>query len=132
MCEDILFAVTGTYFDGKKGLLREYQRKCLKGEIYPGIVACSGATTLGQLYNNLSSAAWKRLDLFEGDQYRREIVEVKLEKGYYEPAQTYVLKPEFADRFSSEDWDFADFLKNNKKFFEAQYSGFEILSQREL
>ena len=131
MCEDILFAVTGTYFDGIKGLLHEYQRKSIKVETFPGIVTCSGATTLGRLYNNLSSAAWKRLDLFEGDQYRREIVEVKLEKGNFEPAQTYVLKSEFADRFSSENWDFADFLKYNKKFL-SKIFGFAILSQREL
>ena len=129
MCENILFAVTGSCFASIKGVLHGYHRKTIKGEIYPGIVACSGGVIEGLVYKDLTETEWNRLDLFEGDQYRREIVSVKFEKGSREPAETYLLKSEFADRLSSQDWDFEEFLKFNKKIFEANYSGFEILQQ---
>jgi gamma-glutamylcyclotransferase (GGCT)/AIG2-like uncharacterized protein YtfP len=132
MCEDILSAVIGSCLAGAKGKLNGYRRKTIKGEIYPGIVASPGEVIEGRIYKNLSAVAWKRLDLFEGHRYRRDFVEVELSRGSAEPAQTYALKPEFVDRLSNEDWCFEEFLKYNKKNFEAKYIGFEILHQTEV
>jgi hypothetical protein len=42
MCQDIMFAVTGFPFRGVRGILRDYHRGTIRGEVYPGIVPRRG------------------------------------------------------------------------------------------
>jgi len=42
MCQEIMLAVTGFPFRGVRGLLRDYHRGTIRGEVYPGIVPRRG------------------------------------------------------------------------------------------
>jgi len=42
MCQEIMLAVTSFLFRGARGLLRDYRRGTIRGEVYPGIVPRRG------------------------------------------------------------------------------------------
>lgn len=56
-----------------------YVREGVRGASYPGIRAQTDAQTPGRLYLNVDHEALSRLDLFEGHDYRRETVQVRVD-----------------------------------------------------
>jgi len=87
---------------------------------YPGIISQEGKSVLGVYVTGLDDQNIWRLDIFEGSQYRREKVKVKLlqevhgtENGRAEgqevDAQTYV----FLDKndLMDEEWSYDEFVK---------------------
>ncbi len=129
MCEDILLAATGCRFTGVRGILRDYERRTIRGEVYPGIVVTPGKVVEGVVYSDLPEAAWRRLDAFEGEMYHRRLIQVELEDGTARVAQAYVIRPEFEHRLSSSPWLREEFLGSGRQRFETQYPGFETLKQ---
>jgi len=127
MCEDIMLAVTGQRFSRNAGFLRDYQRRRIKGEVYPGLIPKPGGIVEGIVYRDVSDAAWDLLDAFEGEMYQRQIVRVSIEDSTSLEAHTYVIRPEFKDRLGSGEWDFEKFLRRGKKTFEGRYAGFKAL-----
>ena len=127
MCEEIMFAVAAARPLFVPARLDGYRRAPVDGEDYPGIVPAAGASVAGALYLELPDSAWPRLDGFEGEEYRREAVEVQLPDGRAETAWTYVFKPEYGHRLAAGEWDFAHFLRSGKARFEARYLGFARL-----
>ena len=127
MCEDIMLAVTGERFSRNAGFLRDYQRRKIKGEVYPGVIPRPGGVVEGIVYRDVSDAAWSLLDSFEGEMYRRQVVRVSIADGTSLEAHTYVVRPEFKDRLGSSEWNFEKFLRRGKKTFEARYAGFKAL-----
>ena len=93
------------------------------------MVSMGGEAVEGVLYLDLPDSAWPRLDAFEGDEYRREQVPVRLADGRVEMAWTYVFKPEYAARLGAGEWDFERFLATGKARFEALYMGFDTLGR---
>lgn len=71
MCEDILLAATGCRFTGVRGVLRDYERRTIRGEVYPGIVVTPGKVVEGLVYSDLPEVTWRCLDTFEGEMYQR-------------------------------------------------------------
>ena len=71
MSRDIMQRVSGQRCEATPGVLRGYRRNRICGEVYPGIIASPGGMVEGILYSGLAEDAWKRLDLFEGEMYRR-------------------------------------------------------------
>ncbi len=130
MSEDIMGMVTGRRFPATPGILRGFRRNRLRGEEYPGIIPSPGDEVAGVVYRDLTEDDWKRLDLFEGEMYARSTVTVELQDGANRQAQTYVLKPEFENRLSSEPWTFDEFLRSGKARFESQYRGFSALRRK--
>lgn len=67
-----------------------YARFAIAGETYPGIVAQHGASVTGVLYFDVAEQDVDALDAFEGSEYRRDSVRVKLETGKTAEAGAYV------------------------------------------
>ena len=87
---------------------------------YPGIISQEGKSVLGVYVTGLDDQNIWRLDIFEGSQYRREKVKVKLlqevhgtkigrVEGQEVDAQTYV----FLDKndLMDEEWSYDEFVK---------------------
>lgn len=75
--------VTGSRAAGGPARLAGFSARRIRGQSYPALVAEEGSVVEGVVYENVSQAAVKRLDDFEGSFYRRlEVeVEVKVEAG---------------------------------------------------
>jgi gamma-glutamylcyclotransferase (GGCT)/AIG2-like uncharacterized protein YtfP len=129
MCDDIMAAVAGAPLAAVPARLDGYRRAPVLGADYPGMRPVAGARVEGRLYLDLPDAAWPRLDAFEGDEYRREQVQVELADGCRVAAWSYVFKPEHAARLGAGEWDFERFLATGKARFEALYMGFDALDK---
>ncbi|NMG46322.1 gamma-glutamylcyclotransferase [Aromatoleum toluvorans] len=127
MCEDIMSAVSGARCRFVAASLDGYRRQPVLGQAYPGMVPAVGACVSGVLYLDLPASAWPRLDRFEGEEYARRQVVVRLQDGRLETAWTYVFRPEYAARLVDGEWDFERFLHTGKARFTAQYVGFDAL-----
>ena len=99
--------------------LKAWQRFAIREASYPA--ACPSrldASIQGILWFDLSESAWKRLDAFEGDAYRRAAVEVHCDSGMH-PAWVY----EFLDPglLLPQDWDEATFRQQHLADFFRQH-----------
>lgn len=124
MCEDIMAAVCGRPFVGEPATLPGFVRRPVAGTAYPGIVRETGALVHGRLYRDVGGDAFERLDAFEGEQYARLTVRVRLAHGREVRAEVYVFRDAFAHLLSPGDWDFDAFLENGKQAFLDAYVGF--------
>jgi len=129
MAEDIMLAVTGHRFSRTPGFLRDYRRRAVKGEVYPGLIPERGGVVQGIVYRGLPDTAWAFLNAFEGEMYQRQIVGVNLADSTFIEAYTYVVRPGFENRLDSSEWDFEKFLQSGKKIFETHYPGFKVLEE---
>lgn len=125
MCSDIMIRVAGCQADFSPACLNNYFRSAIRDREYPGITPRRGTMVTGVLYLNLSSEPIQRLDVFEGELYRREVVEVVTEHDGVIEAMTYVIKPQYRDLLTDEEWSFNYFLAVGKKRFEQTYFGFQ-------
>lgn len=125
MCSDIMFRVAGCEAHFSPASLNNHFRSNIRDREYPGITPRPGYIVTGVLYFNLSSEAIQRLDAFEGKLYRREFVEVVAEQHRVIEAMTYVIKPQYRDLLTDEEWSFNYFLAVGKKRFEETYVGFQ-------
>ena len=116
MCADIMTAVCGVKSSSQSAVLRDYCRYSVAGAETPGIV-----------YRNVSDAALRRLDDFEGEYYQRKNIELGLEGGEVLHAQTYVFRPEFQYLLADWPWSFEHFLDCGKSRFNNNYLGFQKL-----
>ncbi len=123
MCEDILFAVTGSHYRSQPARLEGFRRAPVLGQPYPGIVPAANAQVDGMLYLDLPDEACARLDAFEGEEYSRERIQVQLTDGRTESAWVYVFKPEYAHLLGLGEWDFDRFMEKDKARFVALYLG---------
>ena len=67
-----------------------HARYAVAGETYPGMVAQSGSLVEGVLYLDVDAEQVAALDRFEGDAYRRAVIEVTLDDGSTVLAVTYL------------------------------------------
>lgn len=101
--------------------LSGYRRYAVRDETYPAILAQSGAQVAGQLIRGLAAEQLARLDAFEGDDYRRIVVDVFAEQRLW-PAHTYLfLRP---DLLTDQDWDVDGFARSGIDEFMRRYGGF--------
>jgi gamma-glutamylcyclotransferase (GGCT)/AIG2-like uncharacterized protein YtfP len=127
MCPDIMAAVSGLDLEGRQAVLPGYRRLLVRGEQYPGVVPAPEASVTGVVYQNITPEGWARLDRFEGVMYERSPVGIAYNDGGSGLVCCYLFKPAFHDRLTSEDWDFAAFLRQGKTIFQNQYCGFQAL-----
>lgn len=128
MCADILQAVCGESRVGLPATLHGFFRRRIRGEHYPAIYPQADDLVTGRIYQDISDAAWRKLDVFEGQIYRREALQVNLDSGQTLVAGAYVLLPTHRDLLDTGAWDFEQFLAEGKRAFLAEYAGF---SQRD-
>lgn len=125
MCADIMFRVAGCKVQSTESVLADFHRSRIKLEEYPGIFPLPGDSVPGILYFNLPDEAIRRLDIFEGELYDRQAVEVVSAEFGACRAMAYIVKPCYHDRISNVDWSFDHFLATGKAKFEQAYLGFE-------
>lgn len=99
----------------------------MKGERYPALAPDEKGCVEGVAYRDLPVSAWNRLDRFEGRMYVRTPVEIELNDGTILPAATYVVRQEFTDQLEESEWDFEEFLRSGKKYFQRNYRGYRLL-----
>lgn len=71
-------------------VLDGHARFALAGETYPGTIVRSDSSVAGIVYFDVSDADVAALDAFEGGEYRRDRVRVRLDSGELSDAQTYL------------------------------------------
>jgi gamma-glutamylcyclotransferase (GGCT)/AIG2-like uncharacterized protein YtfP len=67
MYEDIMQEVSGCLPEHRRGVLKGYVRRRVKGQIYPGLLQSEANRFDGVLYLSVPASAWERLDRFEGE-----------------------------------------------------------------
>ena len=127
MCSDIMLKIADCQMDFGKASLNNFFRSKVRDQEYPGIVPQQDASVPGILYFNLDLRAIHQLDIFEGELYQREEVEVITENHGPTTAMTYVVKPRHRHILTGEEWSFNDFLVFGKKKFQETYLGFQEL-----
>lgn len=93
--------VRGNY-RAEAATLAGHARFALADDTYPGMVAQAGASVPGVLYFDVDAQDVAALDAFEGEEYRRDSVQVLLDSGAMAVAGTYIfLLPQ---RLSGQPW----------------------------
>jgi hypothetical protein len=100
--------------------LRQHIRRKLRGAEFPAIRFHPGGLVSGICWLGVPHSAVKKLDIFEGDYYRRENLKVEFADGSAHFAQTYVLRNEFYDLLLPEDWNLKIFRRFHLASFLAQ------------
>ncbi len=109
---DIIAAVTGRPLAGRPAVLDGYARFGIHNEPFPGIVPSEPHQVEGVLYTGIMPAERRRIDIFEGEPYYREAVQVRLpEDGTSIEAVTYVIRPHWRTVMSTAGWDPEEFAR---------------------
>ncbi|RTL21873.1 MAG: gamma-glutamylcyclotransferase [Burkholderiales bacterium] len=127
MWADIMARVCGRGFASEPAVLAGHRRHPVRGQDYPGLWPAPGHEVPGRLYLDVDAAAWARLDAFEGDEYERVEVQVRLADGRCAAAQAYRFRAACRDRLLPGDWDADAFAREGRQRFEARYLGFDAL-----
>ena len=106
----VIEAVTGKSFRSTAAVLSNYARFLLQGETYPGIFRDYGSEVTGVLFEEVDRDSLALLDLFEGDFFRREKVQVMTPSKPRVDAYTYVVPAEHRLLFSTQPWDRETFV----------------------
>jgi gamma-glutamylcyclotransferase (GGCT)/AIG2-like uncharacterized protein YtfP len=126
MLPEIWFKVTKEDVSHDKALLEGFFRSKLKGEVYPGIFKKSGYSVDGVIYYDVSILAIKKLDIFEGERYRRIGVTVNINDKSVS-ADTYELSTNFHHLITGEEWNLEEFIRSGNDHFKKNYLGFKII-----
>lgn len=107
-------------------LLADYERRKVRWCDYPAITPCASASVRGTLVTGLTDTDLQRLDIFEGSQYKRQKVQVRMlpELGIDEnadekatgdeemvQAETYVWNFSRGEELEDGEWDFEEFKR---------------------
>jgi gamma-glutamylcyclotransferase (GGCT)/AIG2-like uncharacterized protein YtfP len=129
MAADVMRCVSGYAQPGEPAVLHDFRRRRVLGEAYPAIVRRPGEVVDGLLYRAVDSGQLAWLDGFEGEMYRRDVVEVVCGSCRV-TAEAYVMVPRFADLLSADAWSLERFLCDGLADFLAAYPGFRAIAER--
>lgn len=130
MWADIMARVCGRPFASEPASLADHARHPVRGQDYPGLRPAPGGVVPGRLYRDVDTAAWARLDAFEGEEYERAEVLVTLPEGVAVPAHVYRFREAFAGRLLPGAWDAEAFAREGRERFLARYTGFDVIAAR--
>lgn len=120
MVPAVLAAVCGERRAAAPATLAGYARYLVRGEVFPGLVAETGAVTDGVLYKRITPAMWARIDAFETTFYERVRVTVSTDGGDV-AAETYVVRPAGRRLVTREPFDPARFEATQLGVYLARY-----------
>ncbi|WPG98599.1 disease resistance protein Aig2 [Acrodontium crateriforme] len=115
-------------FKTRPAILHEHRRHRVRHADYPGVIPHPNATVRGTYVTGLTDADIWRLDIFEGDQYERCKVKVRvLDKigedngqgnveGEEVEAETYIWTAG-EEELEQKEWDFAEFQREKMQFW---------------
>ncbi len=112
MYPELMAALCGRELQWRPATLLGYRRRALRGAAYPVVVSAPSERVEGRLYEGLCSAEIRRLDRYEGQEYRRESVELETDAGPVY-AWCYLLKPAQRQRVLPYDWDVEAFARRH-------------------
>lgn len=109
----------------RPAILESYQRHRVKDLQYPAIIPCQNATVRGSVCTGLTDGDIYRLDIFEGSQYERKKVQVRVLQNVELDEKASDIKPETeeiieaetyvwkwpVDELLPEEWDFEEFQR---------------------
>ncbi|KAF4966303.1 hypothetical protein FSARC_6036 [Fusarium sarcochroum] len=104
-------------------ILEDYCRHRVQFADYPAVVAEEGHTVLGVYATGLTDANIQKLDIFEGSEYIKETVKVKvLNKDGSAPAkeelkETSVYVFDRPEHLEKREWDFEEFRQSKMQFW---------------
>jgi gamma-glutamylcyclotransferase (GGCT)/AIG2-like uncharacterized protein YtfP len=97
--------VAGSY-ERTVSMLRGYKRRLLRGRVYPALLPGGPDDIVnGVVYLDVLKEDILRLDLFEGELYRRDGVLCQIREDTHIPAQTFLLKPEHYHLAIDRNWE---------------------------
>jgi gamma-glutamylcyclotransferase (GGCT)/AIG2-like uncharacterized protein YtfP len=109
---EVLAAVAQIAAAAAPAMLPGFERRAVRGEVYPAVVPRSGASVEGLLLAGVPRARLPLLDAFEGREYRRQAHEVHLANGRRHVAWCYVWAPACARELASGIWDMDAFERD--------------------
>ena len=118
---EVIRTVTGQSYAGQKATLHGYAIYRVKNAEFPGIVSADNNKVEGILYENVADKFMKVLDLFEGDLYKRQMLQVEQADGMISKAWCYVIRDKNKGLLTSDTWRLADFLAKGLESFMAGY-----------
>ncbi len=110
---EIIEALTGRAYTGRRAVLEDWARYLLKDSEYPGGMPVKGAKIPGLIYEDFGETALMLVDHYEGELYERLQLVVKDEKGESVLCWVYVIRPERRDVLTDQEWDRETFVKNH-------------------
>ncbi|CAG8981119.1 hypothetical protein HYALB_00013730 [Hymenoscyphus albidus] len=117
--QDSVYSIRTSQITIVPAILHDYQRHKVIGCQYPGIRQQKGQEVRGTYVTGLTDADVFRLDRFEGNQYDREDVKVRLlnkdgsEGDEEHRAETYVFK--YEEELEKEEWCYEEFRREKLK-----------------
>ena len=124
MFEPVWSRVVAGSYERYEAILQGYDRKAVRGEIYPVLIPSSMLSQVqGIVYCDVSSSDLARLDHFEGEYYFRKTEQIITEEKKAFPAEVYVLKEEYYSIISHKAWDPVHFSMTGIHFFLPRFMG---------
>jgi len=122
MFEQVWDKLVQGHYLSQKATLNGYARRSVKEEKYP-VIFQANESVEGVVYYDISDEDMKILDMFEGEYYARNEVELLVKN---EPihARVYVLKEKYFDIIDPNPWSEALFATEGLKSFLVNYQGF--------
>lgn len=93
--------------------LEGYASSCVRDEHYPGLRPRVGARTEGLVYAGLRRQDLRRLDKYEGREYRRVLVSVLVPGGKKVSAWCYVTRSRYRRRLCNQKWSLQEFVQRH-------------------
>jgi gamma-glutamylcyclotransferase (GGCT)/AIG2-like uncharacterized protein YtfP len=117
----VVQAVLGYLPSSTRGILHDYYRGTIRGEVYPGITARMGHRVQGILYDLTGPRDLLLLDEYEGHLYERGEVIVEAE-GKTKEALAYVVRAQCESELTEEPWSLPRFLRQHAHRFRVDWS----------
>lgn len=124
MFPEVWQRVTGRSAVGEPASLSGFEARCLRDVSYPMLIPVPGAETPGILYRSVDPDALERLDLFEGEEYRRIRVTVAPRALCAVPAEVYTSARTDDSAILPVVWDPIIFARIHLARFLQDYGGF--------
>ncbi len=107
-------------------LLEGYERRSVKGELYPALIPNASKHVSGRVYWSVNPKDRERLDAFEGEEYRRTPVTI-IHAGKWLTVQVYLWRQSCNSLLSAKEWDPVHFETVGLKQFLMCYCGFKVV-----
>jgi gamma-glutamylcyclotransferase (GGCT)/AIG2-like uncharacterized protein YtfP len=131
MFPEVWRAVVGKQYETVAATAAGFEIYYVRDAVYPGIIAAAHGSVTGLIYFNVDAESLARLDIFEGEDYRRQQIQVtRSDNGQILQADAYVIPPANRQLLTNEPWSAQEFAARGElNRFVARYAGFERLTE---
>ena len=124
MVPEIIQTLLGKQPRNEQAYLDGFVRYLVRDANYPGIRSQRGARVSGLIYFQMSQNDLDILNIFEGEIYELRPVTATLISGESVSTLTYVIKEQFEDILTEQDWSLEQFNSLHRDNFIRDYHGF--------